>query len=97
MKLYATTTSERASKGQGGNKRIAVEITVGEEYEKQTILYASVEREETETEDIYRLWNGDIQADKIIIPKKKGKQKTSDSCKKGYAICLKDGMGRCMD
>lgn len=75
MKLYATTTSERASKGQGGNKRVFVEITVGEEDEKQTILYCSVEREETETEDIYRLWNGDIQADKIIIPKKGKSQK----------------------
>ena len=27
MKLYATTTSERATKGQGGNKYINVDIT----------------------------------------------------------------------
>ncbi len=27
MKLYATTTSERASKGQGGQKYIEIEIT----------------------------------------------------------------------
>jgi hypothetical protein len=26
MKLYATTTSERASKGQGGNKYLSIEI-----------------------------------------------------------------------
>ena len=26
MKLYATTTSERASKGQGGNKYLNIEI-----------------------------------------------------------------------
>jgi hypothetical protein len=28
MKLYATTTSERASKGQGGNEYLQIEITV---------------------------------------------------------------------
>ena len=27
MKLYATVTSERASKGQGGNDKIEIEIT----------------------------------------------------------------------
>lgn len=26
MKLYATTTSERATKGQGGNKRIDIQL-----------------------------------------------------------------------
>jgi hypothetical protein len=26
MKLYATTTSERASKGQGGNKNLIIDI-----------------------------------------------------------------------
>jgi len=29
MKLYATTTSERASKGQGGNKYLDIKIYVG--------------------------------------------------------------------
>lgn len=28
MKLYATTTSERASKGQGGNKEIVIDLTI---------------------------------------------------------------------
>jgi hypothetical protein len=31
MKLYATVTSERASKGQGGNKMLKVDITLGDE------------------------------------------------------------------
>ncbi len=31
MKLYATTTSERASKGQGGNKFLRINLTVGSE------------------------------------------------------------------
>lgn len=30
MKLYATVTSERASKGQGGNKYLDIDITVGD-------------------------------------------------------------------
>jgi len=30
MKLYATTTSERASKGQGGNKRLEITVQGGE-------------------------------------------------------------------
>lgn len=30
MKLYATTTSERASKGQGGNEWIEIELSAGE-------------------------------------------------------------------
>lgn len=30
MKLYATTTSERASKGQGGNEYIYIDLLVGD-------------------------------------------------------------------
>ena len=30
MKLYATTTSERASKGQGGNDRLYIDVNIGE-------------------------------------------------------------------
>lgn len=29
MKLYATTTSERASKGQGGNNFLDIELSIG--------------------------------------------------------------------
>jgi len=34
MKLYATTTSERASKGQGGNDYLRVQLTVGNSKEQ---------------------------------------------------------------
>lgn len=34
MKLYATTTSERASKGQGGNKLLNIDITAGNSRDK---------------------------------------------------------------
>jgi hypothetical protein len=42
MKLYATTTSERASKGQGGNKDILVVITAEITGERQEIFSVSV-------------------------------------------------------
>lgn len=39
MKLYATTTSERASKGQGGNKYVAVAFEVEHDNgERETML-----------------------------------------------------------
>lgn len=37
MKLYATVTSERASKGQGGNKFIVIDFTVGTAQQPQKI------------------------------------------------------------
>ena len=47
MKLYATTTSERASKGQGGNKKILIELTfknsLGEIEDVAEIIYTSKE------------------------------------------------------
>lgn len=39
MKLYATTTSERASKGQGGNEYIISEFSVDREIIGQVELY----------------------------------------------------------
>lgn len=77
MKLYGTITSDRASKGQGGNEFLSFEFTVGEEDEKQTILYGMIERQKTADADVYLLWNGDIQADKITIPRR-GKQQKSE-------------------
>jgi len=39
MKLYAKVESERASKGQGGNEKIAIKIT---DEKKQTIAWVSI-------------------------------------------------------
>lgn len=36
MKLYATVTSERASKGQGGNKQLDIDILI---FDRQNPLY----------------------------------------------------------
>jgi len=73
MKLYATTTSERATKGQGGNEYINFELTAGE---NRTVMFdGQLTCEETETEFIYRLWNADILVDTLREPKKKEKRK----------------------
>lgn len=46
MKLYASVTSERATKGQGGNERLDIQITVGsvsEPHEAGVIAVREVE------------------------------------------------------
>ena len=80
MKLYATVTSERASKAQGGNNYLSFSFYVGEQDNQQIILDGVILREETEQEDKYQLLLSGVIADTIIIPKlsKKGeKQKTA--------------------
>ncbi len=42
MKLYATVTSERASKGQGGNKMLNISIIVGSESDRHEAGVVSV-------------------------------------------------------
>lgn len=42
MKLYATTTSERASKGQGGNDYIKIELQREREHITHVIEYTTV-------------------------------------------------------
>jgi hypothetical protein len=49
MKLYATATSERASKGQGGNKFLDVEFFIGDS--KQPRLIGTCSLSPTNDED----------------------------------------------
>ena len=51
MKLYATVTSERASKGQGGNEYIIVNFTVNHELVGQVELYLYDDDERHEADD----------------------------------------------
>ena len=39
MKLYATTTSERASKGQGGNEYLEITLRIDRERYSHTLIY----------------------------------------------------------
>ena len=79
MKLYATTTSERASKGQGGNKFL--EINILDEH-KNEILFIRCIPDGTNirtfikpTERATRL-----QATTLYIPK--GREQGADNCPK---------------
>lgn len=98
MKLYATTTSERASKGQGGNEKLEIEIQVG----SQRKLLAALHIEQFHGNvAIYSLILGGIGGEKIaeLIDttctcskcagrKSKGKQKKDEYT--GYCPCSGD-------
>ena len=47
MKLYATTTSERATKGQGGNEFLDIMIEV-EDLERTVLTFLRVEQQDNE-------------------------------------------------
>lgn len=65
MKLYATTTSERAKKGQGGNKYI--EVIINDE-QKENICQVLVEYRE---EEIYVEFTNYSSGEKYIFSKAK--------------------------
>lgn len=99
MKLYSTVTSERASKGQGGNDKLIIEIQVG----SQRKLLARLHVEQIHGNvAIYSLIIGGIGGDKIAelidttclcpncaLGKTKGKKK-KDECRHDY-----DNYGKC--
>lgn len=104
MKLYATTTSERASKGQGGNKYIETIIT---DENKKVIYHVSILPHDEghmiiehhgKCAQISKRHGGGyfIRYDLAIlhIEQIKGKQKKDDKC----AICGKptDGVSCCI-
>lgn len=93
MKFYATTASERASKGQGGQKYLRIDIT---NEQSEVIAHISVD---ATTEDSAELVINNFIAgrhtnDKFKITK--GKKKTGNQCKYNHAICLQTN-GKCID
>lgn len=79
MKLYATTTSERASKGQGGNDFLKVDIFTGSE--KESIHRACIKLDVVDDEAVMQVW--DIKKGELCerqIYKLKGKQQKSKLC-----------------
>lgn len=75
MKLYATTTSERASKGQGGNEHILTVITAEIDGERQEIASMSVVC--TDTGYRFNVATPDGRAQSMMI-RKGNKQKGED-------------------
>ncbi len=74
MKLYATTTSERASKGQGGNDYL--DILVNDEEKNLFRFYLEVREDEIYTE-LLDYSNGDKKIFSNELPTKSKKQKTN--------------------
>ena len=76
MKLYATTTSERASKGQGGNEFIRVEITAELYGKRENILTIEVK----DANSIYSVFIHDTLKKRLIgtYPIIKGKRQKGE-------------------
>ncbi len=80
MKLYATTTSERATKGQGGNEFLSTETSIVDEGVEYVVKVHI-----TDHGDKYLLTildNGEMIADRYIIKAEKKKDETCEICGK---------------
>ena len=89
MKLYATITSERASKGQGGNKYLLIELTIendkGEYADMGQLKLYRVDTNPTGTALVYlprkdhKIHYG-TPAALDFLPDEKGKKQTGEKC-----------------
>ena len=75
MKLYATITSERATKGQGGNKYINIDLWVGDKNHPITAgsIYFRIENGE------YVIMYNDYEIHRQKLPEIKGKQQKDEN------------------
>lgn len=99
MKLYATTTSERASKGQGGNEYIIVDLNVHNVQIGQIELHYNADsREGFDTDEWvlqYRPEGSEEEREWVIlaqgnvIPKRRGKYTVKGKRQKGDG-CMYD-------
>lgn len=88
MKLYATVTSERASKSQGGNERVDIELSVGSRDNSRLIAMIHLVADG----DDYQLFWDDAERDECppvrdtlktgkLIEKPKGKKQKGEDCR----------------
>ncbi len=96
MKLYATTTSERASKGQGGNKFIRVEFLVGNATDNE--YFGAVILKETDDKG-YVLYHNDRIGESHIVDTMRVKGKSQKGEKWDCKICKRhhDSLIDCTD
>ena len=89
MKLYATTTSERATKGQGGNKFIDISLSVGSAKDSKPIARIVLASEG----EYYRLTTrvgADERAEEIKIDGN-GQRLTDEECRHDSTRLTHDG------
>jgi len=81
MKLYSTITSERASKGQGGNKYI--EIVLLQEINGKRVNVGKVVMEQGKVHFLYNQISDDVivTLNGSRINEKKGKQRKAENVK----------------
>ena len=93
MKLYATVTSERAMKGQGGNKFIRAEFSVGSRDNAQNIATINLINDENEFRISAVLHDGRVVPINSI-PKGEMKGHLSMDCvDNNCTSCLKEQKG----
>lgn len=78
MKLYATTTSERATKGQGGNKYIDIDILDGDATTQRKVAKINIYIENNQT---YLKYNDCVGNDIFENITKGKRQKGDNKCK----------------
>ena len=93
MKLYATTTSERASKGQGGNEYIYIDLLVGDKQNQINAGRVSITHDKNRfLVQYHETLDGDGVELKNIV---KGEKKKDEWCNKYHAKALPDEKGKC--
>lgn len=79
MKLYATVASERATKGQGGNDRLEIDIFMGSAKNSVKIIEGSIRKEgEGYTVYITTLGQGDREQCIDTFIKEKGEKQKGE-------------------
>lgn len=81
MKMYATVSSERATKGQGGNNHLDIDIFVGSSNESKKIIEGTITPEGNGyVVYITTLGQGDDDQCIDTIVKVKAEQKKGETC-----------------
>lgn len=95
MKLYATVSSERAKKGQGGNKYITVSFMVGSAKQSEVIERLTLTPAIDGGYDIFYA-KGDGEPCYLLrhYPEPKGKQQKGEVCE-GCGEPIIDSQSRC--
>lgn len=83
MKLYATTTSERASKGQGGNRYLKTVFTIDKQEDEQLNVNMRVRDDDNNIVDILIVRHNHIDKSKTIIYQDKFQIRTKGKNQKG--------------
>ena len=96
MKLYATVTSERATKGQGGNKHLTSEISINDEDIKHIVKVLITRDEEKDRYIVTIFQDNEMISDKYIYRPKGNKQKTAKECKHNNHYADRNGF-ECRD